>query len=29
MEFEEILFPALYVGKKKYCGVIHKKFSNE
>ena len=24
MEFEEILLPSLFMGKKKYCGVIHK-----
>ena len=28
MEFEEILFPSMYVGKKKYCGIIHKKFDD-
>ena len=29
MEFEEVLYPSLYVGKKKYCGIIHKKFDDE
>jgi len=23
MEFEEILLPSLFIGKKKYCGVIY------
>lgn len=29
MEFEEVLFPAMYVGKKKYCGVTHEKFDSD
>ena len=24
MEFEEVLCPSLFMGKKKYCGVKHK-----
>ena len=24
MEFEELLCPSLFTGKKKYCGVIYK-----
>ena len=23
MEFEEVLMPSLFIGKKKYCGVIY------
>ena len=23
MEFEELLFPSIFTGKKKYCGVIY------
>ena len=24
MEFEEVLLPSLFTGKKKYCGIKHK-----
>ena len=23
MEFEELLFPSIFTGKKKYCGVVY------